>query len=458
MTTAEPLFALSAADGRYSSKTAPLAQIFSEAALISNRITVEVEYLLLLSKQRVVRKINSKETKLLRSFCQPTLAQLKQVKKIEQEIHHDVKAIEYFLREQIEDTSLADLRSFLHFGITSEDVNNLAYRLMLKQGLSEVILPKLISLLTALSELAKKYAQQPILARTHGQAAIPTTFGKEVAVFLSRLNPLAKNISSYQLAGKFNGAVGGYQALVLAYPEQDWLAISKELVESFGFAHIELSTQINPQDDLVSLFQQLTHLNLILIGLNQDFWRYISDDWLIQLGKKDNVGSSTMPQKINPIEFENSEGNLKLANGLMNVFINSFPISRLQRDLSDSTIRRNIGSCFAHCLLGYQSLTKGLSKLEINKKKVEADLLANWNILSEAAQTVARKKGDNQAYEKIAGLSKQKQWGQKEWQQLAQEIDPLLSAITSYNYLGLSASLAKKVTAQTYQLIKEIQS
>lgn len=457
VTTTQPLFNLSATDGRYSSKTAPLAKIFSEAALISNRITIEVEYLLLLSKYKVIRKLNSKEQKLLRSFCLPDTKQLLRVKSIEQETHHDVKAVEYFLREKFLNTSLADLSSFIHFGVTSEDINNLAYRLMIKKALKEVIIPELVSTLTNLNLLAETYKDQPMLARTHGQAAIPTTFGKEIAVFLTRMNPLIKKISCHQLVGKFNGAVGGYQALVLAYPDKDWLKITQEFVESFGLKHLALSTQINPQDDLIDLFQILHHLNLILIGLNQDIWRYISDDWLVQLGKKNRIGSSTMPQKVNPIEFENSEGNLKLANGLIEVFINNFPVSRLQRDLSDSTIQRNMGTCFAHCLLGYQSISEGLKKIKVNKKMVEADLLANWNILSEALQTMARKNGDKLAYEKVATLSKQKKLDKKEWLQLVKEVDPSLEFITPLNYLGLSTLLTKKIVAQTHQLIKEIQ-
>ncbi len=457
VTTTQSLFNLSSTDGRYSSKTAPLAKIFSEAALISNRITIEVEYLLLLSKYKIVRKLSPKEQKLLRSFCLLDTKQLLRVKTIEQETHHDVKAVEYFLREKISNTSLVDLSSFIHFGVTSEDINNLAYRLMIKKALKEVIIPELISTLINLNQLAETYKDQPMLARTHGQAAIPTTFGKEIAVFISRINPLIKKVNYHQLVGKFNGAVGGYQALALAYPNKDWLKITQELVESFGLKHLALSTQINPQDDLINLFQTLQHLNLILIGLNQDIWHYISDDWLVQLGKKNRVGSSTMPQKVNPIEFENSEGNLKLANGFIEVFINNFPISRLQRDLSDSTIQRNIGTCFAHCLLGYQSISEGLKKIKVNKKKVEADLLSNWNILSEALQTIARKNGDKLAYEKVAKLSKQKKFGKNEWLQLVKEVDPSLELITPLNYLGLSTLLTEKVVIQTHQLIKEIQ-
>ncbi|KUK79344.1 MAG: adenylosuccinate lyase, partial [Microgenomates bacterium 39_7] len=454
----KPIFSLSVVDGRYSSKTAPLAKIFSEAALISNRITVEVKYLLLLAKHGVTRPISAKEKKLLLSFCEPSLEQLKKVKLIESKIHHDVKAIEYFLRESFQNTSLEDLSPSLHFGITSEDINNLAYRLMISRSIKQVLVPQLAQLLTSLTKLAEKNADQPMLARTHGQLAIPTTFGKEVAVYVARLIPLINQISKQNFSGKFNGAIGGYQALAMAYPEKNWLAISQEFVESFGLKFLPLSTQINPQDDLVDLFQKLQHLNLILIGLNQDIWRYISNDWLVQTVTKDNVGSSTMPQKVNPIDFENSEGNLKMANGLLLVFINSFPISRLQRDLSDSTIQRNIGTSFAHCLLAYQALTKGLAKIKVNKEKMEEDLLANWNVLAEAAQTMARKNGDQTAYEKIASLVKNKTMNKKDWQKMVKEIDEKLLDLNPQNYLGLSVSLTKDTVKKSYQLLKEIQS
>jgi adenylosuccinate lyase len=450
------LFSLSAVDGRYSSKTAPLAHICSEGALITNRVRLEVLYLLALSDKKIIRNFTSAEKKNLNSLTNLTPQQILKIKKIEDKTHHDVKAVEYFLREKIKNSSLHDISSFIHFGLTSEDINNLAYRIMMAEAIKQIILPELIKLTTTLTTLAETHQAQPMLARTHGQPAIPTTFGKELAVFINRLLPLLKQIKNHQFEGKLNGAVGGYHALVLAYPKVNWLKFSQDFVESLGFKFLPISTQINPQDDLVELFQKLQHLNQILIGLNQDFWRYISDDWLTQKNKQGQVGSSTMPQKINPIDFENSEGNLKLANGLFTVFIQNFPISRLQRDLSDSTIYRNMGLALGHCLLSYKSLNRGLASISVNHQQMEADLTANWNVLAEAAQTMARKNGDDRAYEKIAKLSKNKIMDEKMWKEIAAKIDPDLGKLTPQNYLGLSKKLTKKVVQKSYQLIKEI--
>lgn len=452
------MFSLSAVDGRYALKTAPIAKLFSEANLIKSRIIIEVRYLLALAEHKLIRKISVSEKKLLLKLCEPTLLQLKQLKKIENKTHHDVKAIEYFLRENIKTTSLKDLSPYLHFGLTSEDINNLAYRLMVQAGMQQVLLPQLQLNLTQLTQISEKYCQQPMLARTHGQRAIPTTFGKELAVFINRLLPLIKQLHQFKLLGKLNGAVGGYQALQLSFPATNLIAFSKNFVEAFDFEFLPISTQLNPNDDLVCLSQKLYHLNLILIGLNQDLWRYISDDWLLQKHEQGSVGSSTMPQKINPIEFENSEGNLKMANGLLQIFIDNLPISRLQRDLSDSTVMRNFGQALAHCLLAYQSLEKGLAKISINQLQLEQDLLANWNILSEAAQTLARKKGDDQAYEKIALACKKKSLHKQDWLALVQNIDSQLLTITPKNYLGLSVKLTKQTIKKSYQLIKEMQS
>lgn len=449
------LFSLSAVDGRYLSLTAPLAHICSEGALINNRVRVEVLYLLALSDQKIIRKFTVTEKKLLASLLKLTPQQILKIKKIEDKTHHDVKAVEYFLREQVKNSSLNDISSYIHFGLTSEDINNLAYRIMINESIEQIISPALIKLTTTLTELANKHQAQPMLARTHGQPAIPTTFGKEIAVFINRLLPLIKQVKEHKLEGKLNGAVGGYQALVLAYPKVNWLKFSQNFVKSLGFKFLPISTQINPQDDLVELFQKLQHLNQILIGLSQDLWRYISDDWLKQKNKKGQVGSSTMPQKINPIEFENSEGNLKLANGLFTIFIQNFPISRLQRDLSDSTIYRNIGTALGHCLLAYKSLNRGLSNISVNQKQMEIDLNANWNILAEAAQTIARKNGDDKAYEKLSTFSKDKKITKEDWIKIATEIDPSLAQLSPQNYLGLSQKLTKKVVQKSYQLIKK---
>ncbi len=450
-----PQLALSPLDDRYAHQTKPLAKIFNEAALIQHRLLIEIKYLQALSKHKIIRSFSKKEKDILVQLLKPKSSTPEQIKAIEEKTHHDVKAVEYFIRQEFEQTTLKDLIPFIHFGLTSEDVNNLAYRLMIKQGLNEIIKPELKTLLLNLADLSQKHAALPMLARTHGQAAIPTTLGKELAVFASRLLPLYIKLKNTQLQGKLNGAVGGYQALNLAFSDVNWIEFSQKFVEKLGFEHLSITTQINPQDDLVQLFQLLEHFNSILIGLNQDIWRYISDGWLAQKGKKKHVGSSTMPQKINPIEFENSEGNLKLANGLLQIFICQFPISRLQRDLSDSTIRRNIGTAFGHCLLAYSKLNKGLSQIEPNKTKIKQDLEANWNILAEAAQTIARQQGDQQAYEKLAKLSKNTTLDKSSWQQSVSKINPKLEKLTPSDYTGLSAKLAKQTGQQIYQVVKK---
>ncbi len=450
-------FSLSAVDGRYSSKTAPLADIFSESNLITNRLKIEIDFLLFLSKKKLTRNLTNTEKRKLLSLKKLTPKQILEIKKIENKTHHDVKAVEYFLRNQIKNSSLKDLSPYIHIGLTSEDINNLAYRLMVKDGLQDVLIPELIKAIKNLTSLAEKHIDQPILARTHGQGAIPTTFGKEIAVFINRLIPLLNELHSQKLKGKLNGAVGGYQALSIAFPKKNWLKLNKEFVKSYDLEFLEISTQINPQDDLVILFQKLFHINQVLIGLNQDLWRYVSDDWLLQKNEKSHVGSSTMPQKINPIEFENSEGNLKMANGMFQVFIQNFTISRLQRDLSDSTIQRNIGTSFGHCLLAYQSLNKGLEKIEINKKQIKVDLNKNWNILAEAAQTMARKNGDDKAYEKIAEISKNQTATKEDWQKIVKNIDKNLLELNPENYLGLSKQITKNVINKSHKLIRKVQ-
>jgi adenylosuccinate lyase len=293
-----------------------------------------------------------------------------------------------------------------------------------------------------------------MLARTHGQPAVPTTLGKEILVFGIRLMTQIERLEKLQFQAKFNGAVGGYQAQVFALPSVDWLALNKELVTSLGFEFSELTTQVSFNEDLVELFTILHQVNSIFIDFNQDIWRYISDDWLVQSTKKDQVGSSTMPQKVNPIDFENSEGNLELANALFELFARKLPVSRLQRDLSNSTIMRNIGSAFGYSLLAYTSLHRGLGKISANEVVISQSLNKNYNILAEAWQTLARANGDNQAYEKLAMLSKNTALSKEKWQQLTANIDSRLSNLTPETYLGLSVFLTKKYLKKINQYLK----
>lgn len=447
--------AVSPIDGRYLNKTSSLRTHFSEAALISSRIKIELLYLRFLAKYKVIDPLSQKELETLDELAVFSEFAIDRVKNIERETNHDVKAIEYYLREQFEAKGLEHLITHLHFAITSEDINNLAYRLMLRGGLDEVVWPSLIEVLTSLNSLSEKYISLPMLARTHGQAAIPTTFGKELAVFNARLLPLMQEIKEVKLQGKFSGAVGAYQAMHLAHPEVNWPELSRELVGELGFELVEVSTQIAPADDLVKIFSIFHRLNSILLDLNQDIWRYISDGWLVQQGKEQFVGSSTMPQKINPIEFENSEGNLVMANAMLEGMMRKLPISRLQRDLSESTILRNMGSVFAYCLLAYQSLSGGLAKLAADEKAIQQALEANYNILTEAWQTIARRNGDAKAYEKIAKLSKHKVLTKDDWSELSQGMGEELEQLNTSNYLGLSVQLGEQVIAKIKKFIKE---
>ncbi|MBP7740567.1 adenylosuccinate lyase [Candidatus Woesebacteria bacterium] len=445
---------LSPLDGRYKNKTISLRKYFSESALNSYRIKIETEYLKSLSKFKIIRNFTVKEIKLLDSFSVLSDLDNKNLKLLENKTHHDVKAIEYFLKSKFEKTSLENVSSFVHFGITSEDINNLAYRLLIHDSLNNFTKNLIINIILQLNEVSKKTADVVILARTHGQAAIPTTFGKEFMVFELRLVELFKELSNFNFRGKFNGAVGGYHALFTAFPKIDWQKFSKEFVESFGFDFIEITTQIAPADDLVKLFSIFNRINNVLLDLNQDIWRYISDGWLAQTGKEKYVGSSTMPQKINPIEFENSEGNLIIANSLFEGFSRKLPISRLQRDLSESTILRNIGISFGYCAVAYESLISGLSKLVVNEKIINEQLFSNYNILLEALQTELRANGDVNAYEKIAIFGKNKTLQKEDWKKLVRDNNSKLNNLTPENYLGLTKQITSSNIKKVEKFIK----
>lgn len=455
MSTDTSLTSLSPLDGRYASKLLPVAAIFSEDRLIHARITVEITYLLLLSKYQVVRtltKTEKKQLKELTSVSESSTAS-STVKKLETKTHHDVKAVEYYLREQFEKTSLKDCIPYIHFGLTSEDVNNLSYRLMLKEGLGTVLLPQLRKLLRTLTNFSREHSSIAMLARTHGQPAVPTTIGKEFIVFAMRLLKLLQELESLPLTGKCNGAVGNYQAMVIAYPTVPWQKLSQELVENFGFEFSSTTTQINTPDDLIAIFAKLHHVNGVLLDLSQDIWRYISDNWFVQKGKESYVGSSTMPQKINPIEFENAEGNLLLANSFFELFMRKLPVSRLQRDLSESTVIRNIGSAVGHCSLAYLSLQQGISQLAPNRKKIGNELDYNYAILLEAWQTCAKTTGDTTAYEKAATLGKNQTFTKADWQKLVAQITDnavreKLHTLTPANYLGLAQKITDEAILQ----------
>lgn len=438
------LLAVTPLGGRYRDKIQELEEFTSEYALIKTRIKVEIKYLIALSKIGVVKKLSNEETRILNLIYEKfNLEEAEKIKEIEDTTKHDVKAVEIFLGGIFEKTTLKDLIESIHFGLTSEDINNLSYRLMLKNAVEEVILPSLIKLNGELNNFSQKYKNLPMLARTHGQPALPTTLGKEIAVFASRLDSELKKLKETKLTGKLNGAVGNYNALFLAYPKIDWIKFSKNFVQSFNLEPNLITTQINSFEDIIEYFQTIQRINGIILDLNQDFWRYISDGWLIHSTEKGQVGSSTMPQKINPIDFENSEGNLELANGLIEVFTRKLPISRLQRDLSNSTIIRNIGTVLGYSLLAYKSTSRGVSKIKANEEKILENLNSDWSILAEALQTILRTEKVKGAYFKVLEETKGKKLNQEDWKNLIRKL-PLsenskqkLLKVTPENYIGL---------------------
>jgi adenylosuccinate lyase len=366
----------------------------------------------------------------------------KRIKTIESETKHDVKAIEYFLKEKLRG-SLADILPFIHFGLTSEDVNNLAYGLMLSDANSQIVIPGLDALLAMLRSLALSHAHSVMVARTHGQPAVPTTFGKELSVFVVRLKKLEKTLAGFRFEGKLNGAVGNYNALAFAYPNINWIRFSQEFVSGFGLKPNLITTQILPADNLVEYGLLLHMVNVILIGFCQDMWSYISRGIIIQKRESKHVGSSTMPQKINPIDFENAEGNLQIANSYFELFARKLPVSRLQRDLSDSTVKRSVGSAVAHTILAWKSLVVGLSKISFNNDAASEELNDHWEILAEAMQIYFKLHGDEKGYEKVKKQLMGKQIDEKIYKELTREF-PVLAKLTPATYSGLAEKLIKK--------------
>lgn len=438
------LTAISPIDGRYRNHVEELSDYSSEFGLIKYRTEIEIRYLMALSKIGIIRKLKSSEQKLLEKIISEfNLEDAKRIKEIEETTRHDVKAIEYYLKDKLSNTSLSDILEFIHFGLTTWDINNISERIMLKDAIDRVILKNLQALNDQILNQAKRYRSLPIVGRTHGQAAIPTTLGKEFLIFYDRLNKEIRILSSVKLNGKLNGAIGNYSALNFAYPRINWRKFSNEFVSSFGLGINQTTNQIAPYEDIIFVFQTLQRINGILLDFNQDMWRYISDHWLIQENKKGEIGSSTMPQKINPIMFENSEGNLVIANSLIEGFVNKLPISRLQRDLSGSTIVRNFGLCLAYCLLAYKNCLSGLLRIKANEQKIKEDLNSDWSILSEAVQIYLKKNGIKKGYEIIKDFTRGQKLNEQEFKQMIDKL-PLntkqkseLKQLTPNNYLGL---------------------
>ena len=439
-----PLTAISPIDGRYRNQVIALWEYSSEFAVIKYRTEIEIRYLIALSKSGVIRKIIISEQKTLSKLIEDfDLAEAEKIKEIENTTRHDVKAIEYYLKEKLSKSTLNDVLEFIHFGLTSEDINNLTIRLMLKDGFEKVILTNLQILNDEILSQSKRYKDLPMLGRTHGQAAIPTTLGKELKVFQNRLENEIKILESAKLYGKLNGAIGNSSALNFSYPNINWSKFSKEFVESLGLKQNIYTNQIAPFEDIIYIFQAVQRINGILLDFNQDMWRYISDHWFIQENKKGEVGSSTMPQKINPIMFENSEGNLVIANSLIEGFTTKLPISRLQRDLSNSTISRNFGLTLSYCLLAYKNSLSGLQRVKANEEKIKEDLNSDWSILSEAVQIYLKKEKVKNGYEILKELTRGQKLNHESFLAMIEKL-PLnqsqkedLRKLSPENYIGI---------------------
>ncbi len=451
------LTAISPTDGRYSVQTEPLRAIFSEYGLIRNRVKVEILWLIALSKDKEIKEVpkfsaktNSKLNNIIKNFDQKDA---EAIKKIEKVTNHDVKAVEYWLKDSLKnEKEIVTISEFIHFACTSEDINNLAYALMIKEGLNETIIPAIESILKSTTIYSTKFSEISMLAKTHGQTASPTTMGKEFSNFSFRLKRQILQLKKQEILGKINGAVGNFNAHISAYPKKNWQKFSKEFISSIGLVYNPYTTQIEPHDFMAELFQTIARVNIILIDFNRDIWTYISAGYFKQKTIKNEVGSSTMPHKVNPIDFENSEGNLGMSNALLHHFSEKLPISRLQRDLTDSTVLRNIGLAFSFSLIAYKSCLKGLTKLQINKVRINQDLDQAWEVLAEPIQTVMRKNGIKNPYEKLKDLTRGNQHINKESLhsfikilKLPLEDKNYLLKLTPHNYIGKAILLAKKV-------------
>ena len=451
-----PLSALSPLDGRYHRQLAPLAAYCSEAALIRYRVRVEIEWLIALAQHPGVAELKPfsapMQAELRRAAAEFSESDAARVKEIEARTNHDVKAIEYWLKERFAaQEDFAAAAEFIHFACTSEDINNLAHALMAGDARRMVLLPALDAVLDKLLALAHELADVPMLARTHGQAATPTTLGKEIANVVQRLRRARARIAAVSLMGKINGAVGNYNAHLAAYPQLDWEGFARGFVEALGLEFNAYTTQIEPHDALAELFDACARANTILIDLDRDIWGYVSLGYFKQKLIAGEVGSSTMPHKVNPIDFENSEGNLGLANAVLRHLADKLPVSRWQRDLTDSTVLRNLGVAFGYSLLGYVSCLKGLNKLEANPAALRADLEATWEVLAEAVQTVMRRYGLPEPYEQLKALTRGKGITRESLQQFigALALPPAekerLLALAPWTYVGKAAELARRI-------------
>lgn len=454
------LHALSSLDGRYENETSPLRDFFSEFAFLRSRARLELDFLTALSKTGICPSPNIS----LDSF---TEADALKIQEYEKTTRHDVKAIEYFLRDKImgssgyvprsglplvqEQAPALQILPFIHFGLTSEDINNIAQALALRDSRNQVLLPALDVLLAALSDFAKTYRAEPMLARTHGQPAVPTTLGKEIAVYLARLKTCRDVIANHKFEAKLTGAVGNFNALHAAFPNIDWLSFSKDFTQNLGLEPNLVTTQILPYDNWIRYFQSIQLSNTILLGYVQDMWRYISDGWLKQKVIQGEVGSSTMPQKVNPIHFENAEGNLGVASSLLTHYSQKLAASRLQRDLSDSTVRRTFGTALGHTLLAWINVTKGMSRVDADEGKIRAGLNAHWEVVSEGAQTILRAAGRSDAYETLKSQTRGNQMDSDRYRRWVEAVDvdketrQRLMSLSPESYIGLAVQITDQL-------------
>ena len=453
--TFDNLTSISPIDGRYSAKTGPLKAIFSEYGLIKYRLLVEVRWLEAMSKNSQISEVpefSLKSKNVLSNIVDNfSLEDAKVIKGIEKTTNHDVKAVEYFLKEKVSSTpELQNVNEFIHFACTSEDINNLSHALMLEDG-RQVLLGEMRKTLNLITDLAKDNADVAMLSRTHGQTASPTTLGKEMANFSYRLMRQIEQLEEVKIMGKFNGAVGNFNAHISAYPDLDWPNISKNFIESLGINYAPYSSQIETHDYIAEYFHALNRFNTILIDFCRDVWGYISLGYFTQKTIEGEVGSSTMPHKVNPIDFENAEGNLGLAIAIGDHFATKLPISRWQRDLTDSTVLRNLGVSCAHCLISYASISKGISKLEVNQDKLIDDLNEAWEVLAEPIQTVMRRYGVKNPYEKLKSLTRGKKIDAKILADFIGSLDipedakEELRKLTPMNYIGDAIKLARDI-------------
>ncbi len=446
------LTAITPIDGRYRNKTQILAKYFSEYALIKYRVLVEIEYFIALCELSIpaLQSIDKKFYRQLRylyiDFSEKDAEKIKEIEKI---TNHDVKAVEYFIKERFDELGLSQYKEFIHFGLTSQDINNTAVPYSLQDAVNYAYLPDLENIILKLSELSNRWANIPMLARTHGQAASPTSLGKEIYVFVERIQKQKALLNFVPFSAKFGGATGNFNAHKIAYPDIDWVEFANSFVNHvLNLDRSQTTTQIEHYDNIAALFDNLKRINNILLDLSKDIWTYISMDYFKQKIKKGEIGSSAMPHKVNPIDFENAEGNLGIANAVFEHLANKLPISRLQRDLTDSTVLRNIGVPFAHTVIAIKSLLKGLDKLVLNEQKLQEDLDANWAVVAEALQTVLRKENYPKPYETLLNLTRTNEKITKnsihnfiDTLNVSDQLKDELKAISPFNYLGYAASI-----------------